>query len=140
MSETVELRDDLDALIEEALSDEPYLKAPITLQRGVEARLRIAALRDREKRRFAISMVTLALVFVAALLAAATVVWFTKLSFLYTEGVSGGRGLLDYYMTAVGMYFSNYQGGYSLIVSFILAVAACIVAVVMGLHKFIFTD
>ncbi len=140
MNELLEHTDSLDALIAEALSDEPFLKAPITLQRGVEARLRIASLRDHEKKRFAISMATLALVFVAGLAAAAVVVWFTKLSFLSTEGVSGGKGQLDYYITALTMAFSSYQGAYSLIMSVVLAAGAGILAVAMRVHKFIFTD
>ena len=39
---------DLDALIDQALSAEPLLRAPVTLQRGVEERLRIiAAIRQK---------------------------------------------------------------------------------------------
>ncbi len=140
MNELLKHKNALDALINEALSDEPFLKAPITLQRGVEARLRIAALRDREKKRFAISMATLALLFVAGFIAAAVLVWFTKLSFLYTEGVSGGKGQFDYYITAMTMALASYQGAYSLIMSLVLAVGAGIVALAMQVHKFIFTD
>ncbi|HDP33788.1 MAG TPA: hypothetical protein ENN29_01620 [Candidatus Hydrogenedentes bacterium] len=140
MDEMFEPMDDLDALIREALADEPFLKAPITLQRGVEARLRIAHLRDHEKTRFAMSMATLAVVLIASLAMAAVVVWFTKLSFLYSEGVSGGKGQFDYYITALTMTFSSYQGAYSLVASFVLAVAACVVALVMQVHKLMFTE
>ena len=140
MDDLYEPMDELDDLISRALADEPFLKAPITLQRGVEARLRIAHIRDHEKARFTASMTTLAFVFAVSLVVAAISIWFTNLSFLYTEGVSGGKGHLDYYFTALTMYFSGYQGAYTLLMSFILAIGAFIVALAMQVHKFIFTD
>ncbi|MCK5861311.1 MAG: hypothetical protein KAH38_02425 [Candidatus Hydrogenedentes bacterium] len=140
MNEQYEPIDELDALISRALVDEPFLKAPVNLQRGVEARLRIARLRDREKARFSASITTLFFVFAVSLVLAAVAIWFTSLSFLYTEGVSGGKGHLDYYFTALAMYFSGYQGTYTLLMSFILAIGALAVALVLQLHKFIFTD
>ena len=82
----------------------------------------------------------LAFVFAVSLVVAAVAIWFTNLSFLYTEGVSGGKGHLDYYFTALTMYFSGYQGTYTLLMSFILAIGAFIVALAMQVHKFIFTD
>jgi hypothetical protein len=140
MDDLYEPMDELDALISQALADEPLLKAPVGLQRSIEARLRVVHLREHEKARFSASMTTLAIVFVASLCVAATVIWFTSLSFLYTDGVSGGKGLFDYYLTAIAMYFSGYQGGYTLITSFVLGVGAFVVAVAMQLHKLIFTD
>jgi len=140
MDDLYEPMDELDALISQALADEPFLKAPISLHRGVEARLRIVHIREHEKARFSASMTTLALVFVASLVMAAVAIWFTSLSFLYTEGVSGGKGHLDYYFTALAIYFSSYQGAYTLLMSFVLAIGAFIVAVVMQVHKFMFTD
>lgn len=132
--------DELDALISAALSDEPMLKAPASLQRGVEERLRIVHLREREKARFSASMTTLAIVFLASIGAAGTMLWFTSFSFLYTDGVSGGKGHLDYYVTALSMYFSGYQGSYTLLMSFVLGIGAFIAAIVMQLRKARFTD
>lgn len=132
--------DELDVLISRALADEPLLKAPASLHRGVEARLRIAHLRDHEKARFFASMTTLALVFIVSLCAAGTVLWFTSLSFLYTDGVSGGKGLLDYYLTAMTMYFSDYQGAYTLLVSLVLGIGAFVAAIAMGLRRLKYTD
>lgn len=140
MNELREEMDALDLLIEQALSDEPFLKAPVSLQRGVEARLQIAALRDHEKARFSASMMSLALVVVASLALAGLLVWFTNFSFLYSEGVSGGKGQLDYYATALAMSFTSYQGGYSLLGSLVLAIGALVVAVAMQVHKFIYMD
>lgn len=117
---------DLDALIDRALSEEPMLRAPVTLQRGVEERLRIADLRDREKMRFRLSMVTLLLALVSALFAAGALLWFTNLSLLAKTGVSGGRGHYDYYATALVQSWHAYQGAYTLVLSVLLA--ACTVA------------
>jgi hypothetical protein len=132
--------DELDALISAALSDEPMLKVPASLQRGVEERLRIVHLREREKARFSASMTTLAIVFLASIAVAGTMLWFTSFSFLYTDGVSGGKGHLDYYFTALPMYFSGYQGSYTLFMSFVLGIGAFIAAIVMQLRKARFTD
>jgi len=140
MDDLYEPIDDLDALISAALAEEPLLKAPASLQRGVEERLRIVHLREREKARFSASITTLALVFFASVSMAGLVLWFTSFSFLYTDGVSGGKGHLDYYLTAVPMYFSGYQGGYTLLMSFILGIGAFVAAIAMGLHKARFND
>jgi uncharacterized membrane protein YbjE (DUF340 family) len=113
---------DLDALIDQALSTEPLLRAPLTLQRGVEERLRIADLRDREKMRFRLSMATLLLALVSALFAAGALLWFTNLSVLAKAGVSGGKGQYDYYATALAQFWHAYQGAYTLVLSVLLAV------------------
>lgn len=113
---------DLDALIDQALSAEPVLRAPVTLQRGVEERLRIADLRDREKMRFRLSMATLLLALVSSLFAAGALLWFTNLSVLARAGVSGGRGQFDYYATALVQSWHAYQGAYTLVLSVLLAV------------------
>ncbi len=117
---------DIDALIDQALSEEPMLRAPVSLQRGVEERLRIADLRDREKMRFRLSMATLLLALVSSLLAAGALLWFTNLSVLARAGVSGGKGQLDYYFTALVQSWHAYQGAYTLILSVLLA--ACTLA------------
>ena len=113
---------DIDALIDQALSAEPLLRAPVSLQRGVEERLRIADLRDREKMRFRLSMATLLLALVSSLLAAGALLWFTNLSVLAKAGVSGGKGQFDYYATALVQSWHAYQGAYTLVLSVILAV------------------
>jgi hypothetical protein len=113
---------DLDALIDQALSAEPVLRAPVTLQRGVEERLRIADLRDRELMRFRLSMATLLLALVSSLLAAGALLWFTNLSVLAKAGVSGGKGQFDYYATALVQSWHAYQGAYTLVLSVLLAV------------------
>jgi len=117
---------DIDALIDQALSKEPMLRAPASLQCGVEERLRIAALRDREKMRFRLSMVTLLLALVSSLLAAGALLWFTNLSVLAKAGVSGGKGQFDYYFTALVQSWHAYQGAYTLVLSVLLA--ACTLA------------
>ncbi len=113
---------DIDALIDKALSAEPMLRAPVSLQRGVEERLRIADLRDREKMRFRLSMATLSLALVSALFAAGALLWFTNLSVLAKAGVSGGKGQYDYYATALVQFWHAYQGAYTLVLSVLLAV------------------
>mgnify|MGYP001442158175 CR=1 FL=1 len=132
--------DELDALIEEALTEEPFLKAPLSLQRGVEARVRLLSLREHERRRFFISIFTLTFLFLGSVFLSGVLVWFTNLSFLYTDGVSGGKGWLDYYATAIMLSFSSYQGAYSLIVSFLLALATFFLAGALQIHKMIYSD
>lgn len=130
---------DLDALIEEALREEPFLHAPSSLHRGVEARLAMAALRDREQMRFRWSMAVLVLSFCAVLLTAGGLVWFTHLGLLYQDGVSGGRGQMDYYTTSVVMTWTSYQGGYSLVVSLALAAGAVLLALLRPLDRRLWT-
>lgn len=43
--------EELDKLIEEALSEEPFLKAPLSLQRGVEARVTRESRKRKRKQR-----------------------------------------------------------------------------------------
>lgn len=113
---------DIEALIDQALASEPMLRAPVSLQRGVEERLRIADLRDREKVRFRLSMATLLLALFSSLFAAGALLWFTNLSVLAKAGVSGGKGQWDYYATALVQSWHAYQGAYTLILSVLLAV------------------
>ncbi len=140
MNDFDEPMDALDALIDEALRGEPYLSAPLSLHRGVEARLRIASLLDREKTRFTCSMAAFLGVLAASLSVAGLLLWFTNLSFLYSEGVSGGKGWLDYYATAWAMSWTSYQGAYSMAVSFIVTVGALLLALVLQVHKLIWND
>ena len=131
--------DELDALIEAALSDEPFYRAPFSLQRGIEARLRVVSLREYEQRRFSVSMLTLALLFGGSVLFAGALLWFTNFSFLYSEGLSGGKGWMDFYATSLGLSFSSYQGTYSMVASFVLALATLFLAGLLQVHKFIYT-
>jgi len=132
--------EELDKLIEEALSEEPFLKAPLSLQRGVEARVRLISLREHEKRRFSVSMLTLTLLFFGSVALSGILLWFTNLSVLYTDGVSGGKGWFDYYATAISLSFSSYQGAYSLVISFLLALATLFLAGALQIQKMIYSD
>ncbi len=130
----------IDAIIEEALSEEPFLKAPLSLHRGVDARVRLISLREHEQRRFSVSMFTLIFLFFGNLLFAGIMLWFTNLSVLYSDGVSGGKGWFDYYATALMLSFSGYQGAYSLVASFLLAMATFCLVGALQLHKMIYSD
>jgi len=132
--------DDLDALIEEALTEESFLKAPLSLHRSIDARVRLISLREQEQRRFSISMLTLTGLFGGSILCSGVLLWFTNLSILITDGVSGGKGWFDYYSTALSLSFDAYQGGYSLIMSFVLALATLCLAGVLQLHKLIYSE
>ncbi len=140
MDDRFEPMDELDALIDQALSDEPFLRAPVSLQRGIEARLKLAALRDQEQSRFRFSMASLVFVFIASLAMAGILLWFTNLSALYTDGVSGGKGHLDFYTTSLSLSFTAYQGAYSLIASLVLAIGAIALAVALQVHKLMYSD
>lgn len=140
MDESYAPMDELDALIEAALSDEPFLKAPLSLHRNIEARVRLVALREHEHRRFAISMFTLVFLFFGSLACAGMLLWFTNLSFIYSEGVSGGKGWFDYYTHALSASFSSYQGAYSMVMSFVLALITIFLTGIWQVHKFIYSD
>lgn len=132
--------DDLDALIEEALMEEPFLKAPLSLHRSIDARVRLISMREHEQRRFSISMLTLTLLFSASILSAGALLWFTNLSILFNDGVSGGKGWLDYYITSLTMSFSSYQGGYSLVASFVLLLVTFFLVGATQIHKFLYSE
>ncbi|MBW7865497.1 MAG: hypothetical protein H3C30_13935 [Candidatus Hydrogenedentes bacterium] len=119
----------LDALIERALGEERPVPVPVTLLPGVRERLRVAALRDRERVRFRLSMLTLLLALCSALVAAFFSLWFTKLSLIASVGVSGGKGQYDYYATALGLLFGDYRGAYSLLASLLLAAVTLLLGV-----------
>lgn len=119
----------LDALIERALTGDAPVAVPVTLLAGVEERLRVAAIRDREWVRFRLSMLTLLLALFSALVAAFFSLWFTKLNLIANVGVSGGKGQYDYYATALGLFFGDYRGSYSLVASLLLAAATLLLCV-----------
>lgn len=126
----------LDALIEAALRPDEELQAPPTLVAGVSERLRIAALRDREMRRFRVSLITLLLALSSALIAAGGYLWFTKLDVIARAGVSGGKGHYDYYATALGLSLGDYTGAYTLVLSLLL-LAATIALGVRPLRRYL---
>ncbi len=110
---------DIDALIEEVLLSDSMVPAPPTLQRRVEERVRIAAMRAHERARFRYSMLTLTGAFVGALAAAGLLVSFTNLDVVISHGVSGYKGQLDYYTGAMRLSAMDYRGTYSLVLSLI---------------------
>ncbi len=119
----------LDALIERALTGDAPVSVPATLLAGVQERLRVAALRDHERVRFRLSMLTLLLALLSALVAAFFSLWFTKLNLIANVGVSGGKGQYDYYATALGLFFGDYRGAYSLLASLLLVAATLLLGV-----------
>lgn len=140
MTQYSEPIDDLDALIEAALTEEPFLKAPLSLHRSVDARVRVISLREHEQRRFSVSMLTLVLLFSGSILSTGLMLWFTNLSLLMSDGVSGGKGWIDYYTTSWAMSFSSYQGGYSLVASFVLVLITFFLVGATQIHKFLYSE
>ena len=120
-------RIDIDAIIEEALTSERMLAAPINFHRKVEERVRIAALKERERARFRFWMLSIAASACGALFMAATLLAVTNFQGIVTNGVSGGKGTLDYYLTAVfGTSMGTYSGAYTLVTSVFLAIVALV--------------
>lgn len=119
---------DLDAIIEDALRGEPLRKAPPTLHRRVVERVRFEAMRQQEQTRFRYTMATLAVGFLAIITAGVFLVLFTNLGVLMSYGVSGGKGLYDYYSASMELSWSAYRGAYSLL----LSVAGALAAVALG--------
>ena len=126
----------LDALMDAALRPGPELQAPPTLVTGVTERLQVAALREREKRRFRMSLLTLLLALSSSLIAAGGYLWFTKLDVIARAGVSGGKGHYDYYTTALGLSLGDYTGAYTLVLSLLL-LAATIALGVRPLRRYL---
>jgi len=129
MYEDFEIRDDLDALIAQALGDEPMLAAPLTLHRRVEDRVRIIALKDKERARFRYTMTGFALALVASIATAAGVVVFTNFAEIMAHGVSGGRGQYDSMFAYAQVSLTNYSGAYSMILSMCLAFGTLLLGV-----------
>ncbi len=118
---------DIDAMIEEALKGERMLSAPLNFHRRVDERVRIAALKERERARFSFWMMSIAASACGALFIAALVIAVTNLNVIVTNGVSGGKGTFDYYLTAVfGATVETYSGAYTLVASVLLAAVALV--------------
>jgi len=121
---------ELDALIEAALTDQPLLPVPASFHRKVEERIRIAALRERERSRFRFWMISIAAGFVGALSVAAAVLLVTNFQLFVTNGVSGGKGTYDYMTTVMSQYWSGYSGTYTLVFSILLAVVVLLIGLI----------
>lgn len=130
MTEVFEPQDELDALIDSALRSEPMLVAPITLHRRVEERVRIIALKEKERIRFRYTMISFGLSFVVAILTAAAVVSFTNFAEIITHGVSGGRGQYDSMFTYAQVSLTNYSGAYSMALSMCLAAGTLVLGLI----------
>lgn len=113
---------DIDGIIEDALKGERMLSVPINFHRTVEERVSIAALKERERARFRFWMQSLFASACLALFLASTLVAVTNLQLIVTNGVSGGKGVYDYYLTLLfGTTLENYGGSYMLATSVLLA-------------------
>ena len=109
---------ELDTFIDAALRDEPMLPAPPGLHRKIHERVQIAALRERELSRFRNSLLSAVGALFAILMGTAAVVTLTRFSYLYRHGVSGGKGLVDYYLTLLDVSsWSSQAGGYALLLA-----------------------
>ncbi len=121
---------DMDTLIEKALSGEPMRPVPLTLHRRVAERVRIAALRERERTRFRYSMATLAVGFLGIVGAAGLLISITNLDVVLNSGIAGGKGQYDYYATSMALTWEDYSGAYSLGLSVLLAFGTVILGII----------
>jgi len=96
----------------------------------VEERVRIAALRDKEKARFRYSMASLAFAFVTALGLAAMLITFTNLESFLTNGVSGGKGQYDRFAVYMSRSWSGISGVYLLVTSMALAAGTLLLGLI----------
>ncbi|MFP4500423.1 MAG: hypothetical protein ACLFTT_05440 [Candidatus Hydrogenedentota bacterium] len=115
---------ELDELIESALSSEPLQSAPCDLAQRVDERLRVQALIDRERARFRTSMAMMAVAFVAIIVGGVVFVAFTHLRSLMLYGAPGAKGRFDYLVSEMLRTFGEYTGAYSLGISLVLALGA----------------
>lgn len=114
MADRLPTDDALDALIDAALHEEPLLPAPPGLHGKIQDRVHIAALQERERARFRNSLLSAMGALVVILGGAATVVTLTHFSHIYHHGVSGGKGLVDYYLTLFRVSWASHVGIYAL--------------------------
>lgn len=111
MGERLPSDEELDALIEAALSGEVLLPVPVDLHAKVGERVQLAALQQREQTRFRIAMLTGLAASVGVVAALAALVVSTKFDVLLKHGVSGGQGLLDYYTATFALAWPQYVDG-----------------------------
>ena len=108
---------ELDAFIDAALRDEPLLPAPKGLHQKIQERVLFADLEMRERARFRNSLLSalgaLCLLFVGTVV----VVTVTHFSLLYHHGVSGGMGLVDYYLNRFDVSWSSQVGLYAIVIT-----------------------
>ena len=105
---------ELDALIEAALRDEPLLPTPPGLHRKIQERVLFATLQERERARFRNSLLSALGALLVLLTGTAFVVILTNFSILYHHGVSGGMGLMDYYLNRFDVSWASEIGTYAL--------------------------
>lgn len=122
--------DDLDVLIEAALSSEPMQPAPANLHRRVEERLRYTHLREKECQRFKLSMTTLVVGAMSAFSLAGMLIAYTHFTFIMNNGVAGGRGQYDSMINMMFQTFSEYSGAYTLSISMLLAAGTLLIGLI----------
>ncbi len=125
--ESLENLDELDLMIASALQSEPMRPAPFTLHRRVQERIRIIALKERQRVRFRYTMLSLAVAFSSATLMAAALVVFTNFELVRTNGLPGGLGIYDLYASSMTLSASSYGGAYSLMTAVLLAAVTILI-------------
>tara|TARA_R110001592_G_scaffold284589_3_gene552919 strand:+ start:380 stop:859 length:480 start_codon:yes stop_codon:yes gene_type:complete len=123
MGDSLPTEAELDELIDAALRDEPLLPAPPHLHRKIEERVMYVALQERERARFRHTLIGAIGALFIIVTGAAVVITLTRFSLLYTHGVSGGKGLVDYYLTLFDVSWSSQIGVYALFLMVGLSIA-----------------
>jgi hypothetical protein len=117
MADSLPTNAELDALIDAALRDEPLLPTPPGLHRKIQERVLFAALQERERTRFRNTLLSAVGALVVLLAGTATIVTVTHFSLFYHHGVSGGMGLVDYYLNRFDVSWSSQVGTYALLLT-----------------------
>jgi hypothetical protein len=123
MAERLPSDAELDALIEAALGEELLLPVPVDFHARVAERVHLASLQQREQVRFRNALLTgfaASIVMVTALVA---LVMVTKFDVLLQHGVSGGRGLMDYYTATFALSWPQYMNTFMVILLLCLGAA-----------------
>jgi hypothetical protein len=128
--------ENIDALIEDALRSEPMRPVPLTLHRRVEERVRIAALKDRERARFRFSLTSTLVALLTVIGLAGFVLVVTNLGPLLNNGVPGASGIRDWYTARMLQTWTEYTGSYSLVTSVLMAAGTLGLAVWVPLRYF----
>lgn len=121
---------DIDMAIDSALRGERFRRAPFTLRRRVEERVRIVALRESEQHRFRCSMAVLAIGFLGALVLVAGAVLSSNPEVLVRHSMAGGKGQYDYLTTSVALFGTDYRGSYSLLWSLLAAAGTLLLGLI----------
>ena len=114
------LPENLDNLIETALSEEPMRQVPEDLHRRVLDRVQISSMLERERLRFRYAVTGLVCSMMASVALMGFVLLFFDLHLLMDQGISGGKGHFDALAASMKLSWWSQQGVYIFLLALFL--------------------